>query len=316
MSQIVSVVIPVYQDGERARQAAETVLLQELPEDISLEIVLVDDGSTDDTAARLESIRSDRVHLVCLPENRGRSEARNVGAAQATGDFLVFMDCDCLPVGTRFLDAHITSLRSGAVASTGPVVGVGSGFWHRYQSDASARRKRHHALGSEWSGSSQNLAVLRSAFRETGGFDREYLHYGFEDRDLLARLGRLGRVAWTERACVSHTDDIDLTTVCRKMIEAARYSAPRFAEQHPAAYKTLGYAAIDGRKRRWLRPIGRAVGSRLPAMTPHVEALIRAGRLPYPILKATVKLIVAMSFLYGSTLSDEHGRMRQHDTVT
>lgn len=86
----VSVIIPTYNYGTFIREAIESVQRQTL-EDI--EIIVVDDGSTDDTPAVLASISDPRLRVWRAP-NGGRSVARNIGLEMARGDFIAFLDAD------------------------------------------------------------------------------------------------------------------------------------------------------------------------------------------------------------------------------
>ena len=88
----VSAIITAFNGEPFIAAAIESVLGQTRPVD---EIVVVDDGSTDGTAAIVERYRSRGVRLVCQ-ENRGISEARNRGIAETTGNLIAFLDCDDL----------------------------------------------------------------------------------------------------------------------------------------------------------------------------------------------------------------------------
>lgn len=301
LAKVVSVVIPVFQDAERILSAAHSLLGQVLPDGVTMEIVVVDDGSNGGTADVVGGFVDERVRLIQLAQNQGRSAARNTGAQQANGDVVAFMDCDCVAVDNGFLAAHLEVLRQGNVASLGHVIGIGDGFWDRYQRDASSRRERQHKRGYIYCGSSTNLAVVKSAFEQVGGFDVEYRRYGFEDRDLLLRLSDLGRVAWTNDAVVRHLDALTLRGVSCKMAAAGEFTSGRFASRHPAAYKVLGYAAIDSRKRRWLRPVGRRLGPHILEAAQCIEPALDKPWMPYPLAKGIVKLLSAISFLYGTT---------------
>ncbi|MDE1962333.1 MAG: glycosyltransferase family 2 protein [Xanthomonadaceae bacterium] len=305
---LVSVVIPVFRDGVRAVQAVHAVLAQTIPDDCTLEILLVDDASDDDTLAILESINIPQVRVLALPENLGRSGARNRGAEHVRGDFIVFMDCDCLPASSHFVAAHLNVLKS-ASASTGRVTGSGTGFWNHYQRDASRRRERQHAKGIRYSGSSQNLAVRTTAFHAVGGFDTRYREYGFEDRDLLLRLARFGTVDWCADAEVHHMDALTLNGVSAKLRSAGRYSSTTFSQNHPDAYRDLGYAAIDVRHHPCLRPMA-AVAAVLTepfaASLDHIGAL---EWLPYPFAMRAAKFICAMSFLAGTAEHSSASRL-------
>lgn len=299
-SDIVSIVVPVYRDGTRAIEAARAMAAQVLPVGINVEIILVDDGSDDDTPTKLARDAAP-AQVLRLERNAGRSAARNAGARLASGVVIVFMDCDCIPVGRDFLAAHLASLESGAVASTGSVTGRGDGFWDRYQDEASLRRERQHAAGNPYSGSSQNLAVRKAAFEQVGGFDSGYRQYGFEDRDLLLRLSALGRIAWTPKAVVRHLDRLNLTQVSRKMAEAGEHSSLRFAARHPEAYRALGYARLDARARPWLRFLARPLDVILGPLSRLLDRQLTKSVLPYALKALLVRLITGASYLAGTS---------------
>jgi glycosyltransferase involved in cell wall biosynthesis len=105
-SPTVSVVIPCFDQGHYLREALQSVLAQTLP---PAEIVVVDDGSTDNTAA----IAREYSKVRCIHQrNRGLASARNAGAAHTTGEHIVFLDADdrlkpdALAIGLRELVAH------------------------------------------------------------------------------------------------------------------------------------------------------------------------------------------------------------------
>jgi glycosyltransferase involved in cell wall biosynthesis len=296
----VSVIIPVHRDATRALAAADAMWAQDVSDADALQVIVVDDGSGDGTAEQLADRMDPRARLLVLPANAGRSGARNAGAAIAEGEFLVFMDCDCLPVGGGFLQAHLAALRAGAVASTGDVLGADDGFWDRYQREASLRRRRQHAAGMHYAGSSQNLAVRRDAFAAIGGFDTGYRRYGFEDRDLLLRLAALGPIAWTD-AAVRHLDCIELAQVARKMAEAGAWSSLRFARRHPAAYRALGFAALDARRRPWLRPAARLLDRALPLLARCIGPRLEAGWIPYAARATVARLVTGLGYLAGTS---------------
>jgi glycosyltransferase involved in cell wall biosynthesis len=296
---LISVVIPVFRDGARALTAVHAMLMQVLPTGFDSEVLVVDDGSGDDTVKILTQYEDQRVQVLQLGCNQGRSAARNAGAQQARGEMIVFMDCDCVPAHDDFIAAHLSALQSGFVASTGHVIGTDNGFWGRYQHAASRRRERQFTQGAPYAGSSQNLAVRRSTFEKIGGFDKQYRHYGFEDRDLLLRLAGTGDVAWAANAVVRHLDTLTLPEVSRKMMNAGGQSARYFAKSHPAAYAKLGYAAIDARLHPWLRPIGITMGRLALPVASFLDSLLE--RLPFPMARVLVKTTAAISFLYGTT---------------
>lgn len=86
----ITVVIPTYQRADTLERAISSVLAQEGP---TVEVVVVDDGSTDGTEQLLAGITDSRVRVL-RQENRGRGAARNAGASVARGATLTFLDSD------------------------------------------------------------------------------------------------------------------------------------------------------------------------------------------------------------------------------
>jgi glycosyltransferase involved in cell wall biosynthesis len=101
---LVSVVIPAYNYAQFVTQAIESVKSQDYP---NVEIIVVDDGSTDDTQAILEK-RTDIRYI--RQENRGLSAARNRGIDAASGEFILFFDADDL-LGRDSVRKRVDALR-------------------------------------------------------------------------------------------------------------------------------------------------------------------------------------------------------------
>ena len=106
-TQLVSVVIPAYNASAHIRETLESVASQHGP--FNIEIIVVDDGSTDETRDIVKAFGG--VRLVCQA-NAGPSAARNRGIAESTGNFVAFLDADDLwPAGKltaqmNVFDAH------------------------------------------------------------------------------------------------------------------------------------------------------------------------------------------------------------------
>lgn len=116
MSSRVSVVIPCYNYGHYLAEALQSCLRQTLPPH---QVLVVDDGSTDDTATVTRRFGPQVEYL--WKHNGGLSSARNAGAARATGDYVVFLDADDLLVDTyleRCVEVLNTAPRDIAFAYT------------------------------------------------------------------------------------------------------------------------------------------------------------------------------------------------------
>lgn len=87
----ISVVVPTFNRAYIIREALESVLAQTYRD---CEILVVDDGSTDDTSKIIQSFRSERIRYIRHEQNRGCSAAYNTGVRAATGDVIAFLDSD------------------------------------------------------------------------------------------------------------------------------------------------------------------------------------------------------------------------------
>jgi len=87
---IFSVVIPTYNRADRLRDTLQSVLEQSFGD---LEIIVVDDGSTDDTESACHAIDDSRIRYI-RQENAGPAAARNTGVSNARGDYIAYLDSD------------------------------------------------------------------------------------------------------------------------------------------------------------------------------------------------------------------------------
>ncbi|MFN2525466.1 MAG: glycosyltransferase family 2 protein [Actinomycetota bacterium] len=88
-----SVVVPVFNEADRLRESLDRLLKVDLP--LDLEVIVVDDGSTDGSAGTIaDLVESGRVNLITHERNRGKSHAVRTGIGAATGDLLTIFDAD------------------------------------------------------------------------------------------------------------------------------------------------------------------------------------------------------------------------------
>ncbi|MEO0435991.1 MAG: glycosyltransferase family 2 protein [Pseudomonadota bacterium] len=91
MQPLVSVVLPTYNRGHTLRRAALSVLTQSYT---NIELLIVDDGSSDDTSAVIDSLQDPRLRAFRFEKNKGANAARNLGVREARGVFVAFHDSD------------------------------------------------------------------------------------------------------------------------------------------------------------------------------------------------------------------------------
>nr|MBA2430503.1 glycosyltransferase [Chthoniobacterales bacterium] len=196
----VSVIVCSYNGAKTLAACLESLGQVDYPH---YEVILVDDGSTDDTreiAARFPHVRS--IHQ----ENHGLSHARNTGAAAAQGEVFAYTDSDCM-ADEDWLYYLIGTLLSGEYGGVGgPNVSPPAQNWIQACVAAAPGGPSHvlltDTLAEHIPGC--NMAWWRWAFESVGGFDVEYRKAG-DDVDFCWRLQTNGGViAFSPSAIVWH----------------------------------------------------------------------------------------------------------------
>lgn len=208
-----SVVIPLYNKADYIQKTLESVLAQSYS---NFEVIVVDDGSIDESRSIVGRVGDSRVHLI-VQENAGVSAARNRGVAEAKCDYVAFLDADDF-WGENYLEAiaelicqypdeNVFGARY-ALVQNGVTVPVKLVFDPKDRSVVFDM----FAAGIEDKGyylplNASNFAVRKDLFNEVGGFDRRIRY--FEDYDLLLRLGLRSKVAFfNERALSFYNKDV------------------------------------------------------------------------------------------------------------
>jgi hypothetical protein len=178
---VVSAVVPTF-NAMRFLDNCLTSVLAAAARHGAVEVIVVDNGSTDGTWSAVQRVQRDGVRVLLAP-GVTISTVRNRGAELATAPYLAFIDADC-EVPPDYFFAVERALSSGALAASGSTYALPAAphwverVWHDLH-----RRRRAHPRKYINGG---NLVVEREAFRRIGGF-QEALITG-EDADLCARL--------------------------------------------------------------------------------------------------------------------------------
>lgn len=180
-----SVVVPTYNSGEMIIHCLRS-LLNQTAAPSSYEIVVVDDGSTDETP---EIIKGFSQEAPCLlkyirQENAGRARARNAGILAARGRIIIFLDSDMI-VRREFVAAHLSAHNRQGLIVHGPVINTSK------LTDPNAKPKNVYDLSRAFFATG-NVSVERTNLMAAGLFDEDFVEYGWEDLELGERLRRLG----------------------------------------------------------------------------------------------------------------------------
>lgn len=187
-----------YNRARLLERVLEALFDQTVPDD-AYEVVLVDDGSPDDTRAVIERVRplARCAFTVIEQANAGLARARNAGIARATGERIAFIDDDVLPTPV-FAAEHLASdERYGDVIVRGAVINAESfddlpvPVW----------TPANYSANYFWT---SNVSLRRARLDRAGGrFDESFTEYGWEDIELGMRLRALGTRAVFNRYAVA-----------------------------------------------------------------------------------------------------------------
>jgi glycosyltransferase involved in cell wall biosynthesis len=192
---LVSVIVPTYNASDSIAACLRAIVAQSYAD---IEILICDDGSTDDTPAIVTAVDDSRIRILRSEVNDGPSAARNRGIRQAAGEIVFFtdgdveVDHDWIRNGLRHFDDR------AIVGIEGKVIYVSTGYSPRYSD-----RIVQNLHGGEYM--TANAAYRKTALEGAGLFDEALRQY--EDRDLAMRARQLGRIAFAEDAVAVHMRD-------------------------------------------------------------------------------------------------------------
>ena len=185
-----SVVIPTYNRLPILQKCLLALENQQFNSDLvtDYEIVVVDDGSSDETILWITTAKHLLPHVKLYTQNhKGAASARNLGVQKALGDWIIFIDSD-LVVTSSFLQAHsqtLDSANSNRIFSYGAVINT-SNF-----NDPTSEPYKITDFSAAYFATG-NVAIAKKWLLEAGLFDTMFKQYGWEDLELGVRLKKLG----------------------------------------------------------------------------------------------------------------------------
>ena len=215
----VSIVIPTYNRPEQLAVCLQACALLDYPRD-RFEVIVVDDGGVEPLDGIVARFHGRLTLKLLRQENTGPAAARNRGASEAAGEFLVFTDDDCAPASDwlKALGRHCVASPDCVVggrivnALTGNVYSTASQLLISYLCSF-YNTISHNARFFP----SNNLAFPTKRFRAVGGFDVTYPRAAAEDRELCDRWLHLGyRMIYASDAVVYHAHALTFRTFLRQ----------------------------------------------------------------------------------------------------
>ena len=232
----VSVVVPTRNRSRLLAVALRGVLRQR---GVDLEVIVVDEASTDDTPALLAGLGDPRVRTVRHETPRGVSTARNRGAAEARGDWVAFTDDDDLWAPDKLARQLQAAQAAGRDwAYTGSVnIGEGFGVVHGLPppppEEVVAALPHYNAIP----GGGSNVVIRREALLRAGPFDTRLRNT--EDWEMWIRLAKAGPPAWVCSPLLAYrvhgaNSSLDITEILRgaQLIEDLHHTTADWGRLH------------------------------------------------------------------------------------
>lgn len=267
-----SVVIPTYERPGTLFQVLDGLARQDSPP--PFEVVVVDDGSRDDTAKRLKTYRPPFSFRALEQPNGGPASARNRGVTEARGRYVLFLGDDTVP------EPGLLAVHAGAQAEirAHPVAVLGYTTWPR---ERRVSPFLHHIneYGLQFGYAliedpesvpfnffyTSNISLPRALLLEEGLFDTTFPGAAWEDIEIAYRLmGRGMKIVYRPEAIARHHHDITFSSF-RTRQEKAGESAAIFYAKHPelgdflAVPQAIRFRAgnpVTGRLRAWWAALG------------------------------------------------------------
>lgn len=185
---LVSVIVPTFNRAQLVERAARSVLEQTYAD---VELLVVDDGSTDDTSLRLAALSDRRLRVIGQP-NGGVARARNRGLAEARGRYIAFLDSDdwWRPEKLSHQVAALEAAPSRAgLCHTAVEIRSDAAFIERRPATAQGRVFEPLLLNNNVHAPTSSGVIRREVFDAVGGFDPALP--AIEDWEWLQRVARL-----------------------------------------------------------------------------------------------------------------------------
>src|SRR5712691_7573247 len=247
MAPVVSVIIPTYNRAATLAESLDSALAQRF---LDLEIIVVDDGSIDDTEAVLA--RYGGALRVLRRDHRGVAAARNAALAAAGGDYVAFHDSDDVVLADRLVVQHghlAAHPDLGAVICNGWLDPARTKPWIQPRL---ARRLEAAGVGltelfEHSLAQMQAMLFRRPAIEAVGGFD-ESLRL-LSDLDFILRFGLEWRAGFLDVPVFAYHQRADSLTADRRAVrEQSLVILERFVDRHPEAIARLGASRIQHKR--------------------------------------------------------------------
>lgn len=222
----ISVVIPSYNRIDRLKICLASIEHMDYPAEY-LEVIVVDDGSTDTSYGTLEDIRKQFTYnlRILRQPNGGPARARNSGIRNARGEFIAFTDDDC-EVDKKWLKEIICEFKSEAIVGAGGmIISKNKDIFSQYIDYNRILLPRIENKTVMYLVTA-NACYRKKNLIDVNGFSEEIKNPGGEDPDLSFKLKKLGyELAFNQNSIVIHNHRQDLRSFYKTFYNYGRGSA-------------------------------------------------------------------------------------------
>lgn len=206
---VVSIVIPSHNEGDDVLATVDCILRNSA---VPLQLIVVDDGSTDHSAAKLQQLAEQGLIELARGEQLGAIGARNLGAGMARAPIIGFIDAHCYTPKGWLQPLLGTFAARPALAALSPVIGCTSnlhakGYGATWRDDELAMHWLPYAAPLQevpFIGGAATF-IRQPVFAALQGFDSGIVQWGYEDVELSIRLWLLGhRLAVVSNSVIYH----------------------------------------------------------------------------------------------------------------
>lgn len=247
----VSVIIPSHNRVVSLRRTLDALGAQTYPAEC-MEVIVVADGCRDATSAMVRNYRSKYALRLVELDGAGAAAARNRGAAEASGQLLVFLDDDIEPAPelvAAHARAHATGYAGMSLGPSLPALGTRLDFFRMelraWWTDFFGAMRRPGYRFTYYSLAAGNCAIERALFVRSGGFDPTIRSSGGEDWEFGLRLLKAGvPFTYVDSAQARHFDASDLAHSLRRKRQEGRADAI-IGRRHPDLLPSLRLASFE-----------------------------------------------------------------------
>lgn len=280
---IVSIIIPVY---GKIKYTLECLLsIAKHLSQTSFEIIVIDDGSLDETALILGNFKP--IHLIRNSENLGFIRSCNLGAQKARGTYLYFLNNDT-KVTANWLDALLQTFHDlpgtglvgskliypdGTLQEAGCIIWQDGSAWNFGRNKDPMLPTYNYAREVDYC-SGASIMVPRNLFNELGGFDEHYLPAYAEDSDLALKIRSKGyRVIYQPLSVVIHHEGVTSGTDTNSGVKAYQVdNLQKLYERWKELLQTHQIPGMDIEKAKDRRAIRRILVIDASTPTPDQDA--------------------------------------------